>query len=109
MMKIKKQYLVIVKADTNDGDYISDTKEYGEAEYLEIKERLARILPIVKKQGGKWEKSEMGNSASEYVRKRLLTEEDADWFDDFTPNGEYGIHTVESVTVYEIVGKQELL
>lgn len=103
-----KQYLIIIKADTNDGDYVYRMVEVDAPIYdREYRERLVRIGKALSETRGTWGKGDQmddGNDPFE-VYKDTLSEEDIEWFNERTPSGEYGIHTVEAVTVYDIAGK----
>lgn len=106
-------YELVIKADTNDGDYVTSTTTVTEKEI----EQLKSILDVIKAKfpQGKWRHNwAVGDVARpgegpEDVYKGLLTPEQIEWFDDLCPHGEYGIHTIESVIYYPLPDKVSLL
>lgn len=108
------QYQVIVKADTNDADYITNITKWDEDEYMANMPMLRKVCNAIKKNRGSWPNGEMsggrrGTTSTLYLETGLLTAEEIEFFDEITPYGEHGIHTIESVKVVEIVSEEELL
>jgi len=106
-----KVYEIIITGDTNDGDYVSETSTITE-------EKLNLILPII----GLIKKYTIDNPhknnfpASEYNREGDPTVYDIyghleayPLFCDMCPYGEYGIHSIDSITISEPVTRTELL
>lgn len=108
-----KKYLLVIKADTNDADYVYTVEEKTEKQ-LDI-ERLRRIAKAIStcKANYNWCVGETFNEefdvAPEELYKDVLSPEDIEWFDELRPHGEYGIHTIEYINVYEISSRKELL
>lgn len=99
-----KDYEIVVKADTNDADYVTETSKIS---LLEIEEIVKPALEIIKANGCSvpW---------NEHNRKKIPEsfkeeEELMDVFREMCPFGEYGIHTIESVVYYPLPKKVELL
>jgi hypothetical protein len=104
------KYEIVIKADTNDADYITETSDITE-------KQLERIKPIIKeiKTGGKRERYGHNFPNGEYqgahVRELYehVNQKDLDFFIDLCPYGEYGIHTIESIYLYPKPTKKKLL
>ena len=97
---------IIVKADTNDADYITEESIIESDGELA---RLKHILEVIKVNGSRWETSEYGDSKPEEFYADLLSEDDIEWFKGFVPYGEHGVHTIESVKLYVIIQEVRLL
>lgn len=98
-----KKY-ILIKADTNDADYISNKTEINDEE-LEL---LRPIISVLKSQpkSYNWVSSVYGNEAppeEQYVQSGLLTEDQVDLFGDYVPYGEYGVHTIESIEIIQVL------
>lgn len=98
-----KKY-IIIKADTNDGDYITNQSLITD----ESIEQLRPIIEIIKSKKGKYETCEMGNPRDTYSVEEL-SDEQLDLFDNFIPYGEYGIHTIEKVQILTVLEEENLL
>lgn len=101
------KYLIIVKADTNDGDYIT-SKSY--IDYNKI-DQMKNICNVIKKDSA-WGSGDLlddDNDPKRFINSGKLTKEDINFFNKFVPCGEYGIHTIESVDIYEINYEESLL
>ena len=116
-----KKY-IIIKADTNDGDYITNKCEITDEQIELIKpmvEAVKNFKPYNTKVPGKMEWTHDDNyPTGECVREDLgqLSAEDFykdidnfDTFDQFVPYGEYGIHTIVSIEILEIAKETKLL
>lgn len=95
---------VFVEADYNDGDYVSQTTSIKESDLP----RLRNIATIIKKNNGYWNTQHelgLGMDGPTISRKYdgILSPEDIEWFDGFTPFGEYGIHTIKTVQIISVV------
>ena len=101
---------IYITADTNDGDYVSDMTIITDEE-LEI---IKPVIEAIKncKTSHNWETGEMaGNCRPKdlYVKTGILTQEQVDDFSEYCPHGEYGIHTIEEITLYNVESEEELL
>lgn len=117
-----KKY-IIVKADTNDADYITN-KSLINDENLKIvtdiinkvERQTIRYWDVnskdwkeIKAKTISWETGEM-QSEPLTVQHPELTEEEIEFMDEnYIPNGEYGIHTIESIEILEVANEYELL
>jgi len=111
---------IVIKADTNDADYIYGKEPITDEEIEaikpvieQLKARKEKLLEDWAKNYNEWSHNwETGehtftrNPTEMYVNTGLLTQEQVDLFDRFVPYGEYGVHTIESV---EIVHEGEKL
>jgi hypothetical protein len=112
-----KKY-IIIKADINDGDYISRKTEIDE-------ETLNIIMPVInaikeynedksiKKQKFNWYclKNKDSESPEElYVKSGKVTEEALDYFWERLPSlDNESIHTIESIELLEVIKETDLL
>jgi predicted DNA-binding transcriptional regulator YafY len=111
--------LIIVEADTNDGDYV-DRIKYLE-DLLHPEEPVASLETIIKvakaikksKQRHNWLTSDYKRDTEkrpEELYKNVLTEDEIDWFSqELTPYGEYGIHTIVSIKILHVESEENLL
>lgn len=97
---------IMVTADCNDADYVTEEFPITDEEI----ERVKKILSIIKSYGYAWETGELAYFPScpeeRYVRKGLLTLEDVDFFNNFCPYGscDYpGIHTIKKVMIFTVL------
>lgn len=117
-----KKY-VIIEADTNDADYVSEKNEISQ-------EDLDLIMPVInaikefnedksiKYQKYNWwyidsskerDKEEYMSPHKRYVESGKVTQEQFEAFWEYTPYFEGGIHTIESVEILEVVNEYKLL
>lgn len=119
------KYLLIVKGDTNDADYITSQNMLDEEEYqrlLPILQKVAAVLeqPITHQtrhglQHHDWPngdtlREDLGEVGPRelHVGPGKLTREEYENFDEYVPYGENGIHTLTSITVHQVVDTQQL-
>ncbi len=111
-----KKY-IIIKADTNDADYITSKHLITDTE-LEIIQPIIKAIKdytedtSIKHQ--KWNFWRIGNNDNPspkelYVDSGKCTQESLDYFNDFRPHGEHGIHSIESIELLEVFKEQRLL
>lgn len=99
-----KKNFVVIKADCNDADYISEISDVNSDDIKFIK----YVWGIISKRNGRWENGEYGDIPPRKMYKNELTEKEIERFSSFLPYGEYGIHTVESIKIYRFVSCEEL-
>lgn len=95
-----KKY-IIINADYNDGDYVTEKS-------LITDEELILIQPIIdglKENDGDFTTLDQGDSGEEQFGKF----EGFDTFYNFIPSAEYGIHTIESIEILEVINEIRLL
>ena len=95
-----KKYIIIT-ADTNDGDYVIEKSEITDEQIIKI----TPIIEALKLNDGDFTTNEMGNSGEKQFGSFLGYE----LFRQFCPSGEYGIHTIESIEILEVVNEIKLL
>jgi hypothetical protein len=100
------EYLIVIKGDTNDADYISETNTI-DSEYLED---IKPVIAAIKAHKGQhnWPTHDYVNESPQDLYPQL-TEQQISYFRDLAPRGENGIHSIESVHVYELAGKVQKL
>jgi len=114
-----KKYIIIT-ADTNDADYVTQKS-------LITDETILKLQPIIQclqdrhklyQQTGNWEyrhnwetdECDSGhNPELLYVKTGLLTQEQVDYFNEFIPSSEYGIHTIQSIEIINVTEEIKLL
>lgn len=113
--------VIIIKADTNDADYITEETLVTDPKQIEIVTKMARLLKEFKPyKSGTWTHSsnfpwndnvreDLGAKPAEEIYKGLMPEEDLEYFKDMCPYGEYGIHTIESIRIITITEDTDLL
>jgi hypothetical protein len=113
------QKYIIIKADCNDADYVTKMSPISD-------EGIGFILPVIEaikttninnnhdhKQRNNWGTGDVGDRDSytqRYVETGILTQEQADTFDEYVPYGDEnypGVHTIESIQIINII--EELL
>lgn len=109
---------ICVKADTNDADYIHNIQLLDEADLPTILKVVAAIkeFDATHQRGtgdynwyARYEHYGRKRSGPREVYEEVLTEEEIEIFEEYIPYGEDGIHTIESVEIYEIINKEKLL
>lgn len=94
--------VLYIKADTNDADYVTSEKKIREGD-LDTIRKVAEAIRDCKAYHN-WGLGECCNEEeSPYeVYKGILTEEEIEVFDEYTPYGEYGIHSIKEIQIREI-------
>jgi hypothetical protein len=105
---------IYIQADTNDADYISATSDLNEEDLptiLKVVEAIKAFDSRTRRGSGQynWPSSYHRNGSPHYTYDGILTEEEIDIFSDYVPCGEDGIHTIESVQIFQIIDKEVLL
>jgi len=104
-----KKYIIIT-ADTNDGDYVKERTLVTDAKL----KKLEPIIKAIKEYEGhhNWETQDMEDDATPdilYVRTKKLTKKQVEFFEEFIPNSEYGIHTIVDIELIEVVSEKKLM
>lgn len=99
------RFLLEVVGDANDGDYVRQLTEVQEGQIA----LLHKFAHVVKIENGNWPSSEYADGWVEDIYGPHFTENELDEIWGWVPYGEYGIHTLIDITVYEFIGKTELL
>lgn len=99
---MKKDYLLIITADENDADYVTEENSIDDTFNFERLEKVANAIKESKQRHNWDENPGRDNKCPEELYKNILTEEEIDWFDELIPHNENGIHTIKSITSYEI-------
>ena len=101
--------VLAVEADTNDADYATETTDISNIGQEEL-DNLRRIFAIVAatdcEEGGNWNnQQEVGMSGPTPARqyKGKLSKKDIALVEKYIPAGEYGIHTISSVRILDVV------
>jgi hypothetical protein len=88
--------MILIKGDTNDGDYIEKCSEIEQ-------EKLDIIFPLfekIKENDGRWETHDDGEDPCDMYG---LTDEQNDILGNLVPYGEYGIHSIVHIKVLEVI------
>jgi len=108
-------YLMVISADTNDADWVESSHQISEVElekFLPLIEAIKNFKPYKGGNythkhnfpcGGDQPRDDMGEKNVNEIYKDI----DPDIIEEFCemiPLGEYGVHTIGSITLYEIKG-----
>jgi hypothetical protein len=99
--------LLVVKADTNDGDYVTETTEIKEKDLPFIQE----VIDVINEcdDGHNWPTSEYSDKSVEDLYEDKLTPKQIDKFSQYVPFGEYGVHTIKSIRLMKVESDEELI
>jgi hypothetical protein len=90
-----KDYEIVIEGDTNDADYVHSIRDIS---LREIEEIIKPAIELIKAHKGKVPFHEFRNNwPDNYLANIDLIET----FQEYCPCGEYGIHSIESVTFYK--------
>lgn len=97
------QYL-LVEADYNDGDIDTKITPIIDTEWYPIIRKVCSVINN-NRNWGKNEMIEPYNDPKRWVISGHLTQKEVDLFNDMCPSGDqgYGIHTIESVKIIDII------
>lgn len=96
------KYTLIIEADINDGDYITEESVISKETVEFIKDR---IIPALKEKGGNWPVDEGVYEAY----KGVLEQSEVDRFEDLMPHsGEQPVHSINSVKIAPEIKWKEL-
>lgn len=106
-----------IQADTNDADYITGINILNEEDLPTILKVIAAIKDFdsrTRRGSGQYNwyaRDSYGRDrpGPREVYEDILTEEEIETFEEYIPYGEDGIHTIESVEIYEVINKEVLL
>lgn len=89
---------ILIKADYNDGDYVTSKHEITD-EQIEL---IKPVIKVIKDNDGNYPIGDMSDSSNnaELFYGHI---EGFDLFEELVPYGEYGIHTIESIEIITIV------
>lgn len=119
---MSRVYELVVKADTNDADYVTEISKINENhlnELIPLFERVKEFKPYKGKSNhthysnfpfGDGEfipRSDLGEKSAKELYG--YTDEEFDLICNYLPFGEYGIHTIESVEFYELPKKKTII
>lgn len=99
--------ILIIEADTNDADYVTSEHTITDKQVEELKS----IIKVIKACEADCNWCSTGyDDGPEVVYKGKLTDEQIELMSDLVPSGgEYGIHTITSIRVLEVVKTTKLL
>lgn len=112
--------VITITADTNDGDYVTSNKEITDEELVLIEPVVEAIKNFKPYEVGRWKhthnyptgvvyRGDLGELSAEEYYTKIVTPKEFETFDELVPYNEYGIHTIESIKVLEIVKETKLL
>lgn len=98
----------IVEADTNDGDYVMEQTVITDEDINVVKNAIAKLNGIGS--GLAWGKGDMREDNNDpHKIYPQLSDLEIDIINDISPHGEYGIHTIESIKILEVVSEESIL
>lgn len=107
------QKYIVIEADINDGDYVTEKTVITDEEIIKIKEILGK-MPKQKNHKGedlpeiRYETREIGDDDKENSDYDYITYEEKQFLNKFLPSGDYnyaGIHTIENVHIVQELEK----
>ena len=99
--------VLYIKADTNDADYVTSENKIQDGD-LETIRKVCTLLKTEKPKGYyNWPSGDQGTPRDAWNEDQL-TDEEIDVFNDYTPYGEYGIHSIEQVQIRRIEVLEDL-
>ncbi len=114
-----KKY-IIIKADTNDADYVTKKSDISDEDLENIKDIVKAIRGS--KRNHNWPDGEYNEETladlypnfyeldrNEEYPEILAKTVTAEKFRNFVPHGEYGVHTIESIEILEVANEIKLL
>ena len=102
------KYMVIIKGDMNDADYVEQASYIEENEIEQLK-RIISVLQTVPKYEHNWPRGEYLDKTPEDIYGDQLTEDDYGFMEEFVPYGEGGIHSIDSIRLLKVVEETKLL
>jgi hypothetical protein len=116
----KPNYVIIMEGDINDGDMITEATVITNSEYkkhgygklttfdVELFRKIAKIVMDKNGKNGRYETNDQASTSLNNQYKDLLTEDEIEFFNDFVPYHEYGIHTIDSIILVEAGNIEDL-
>lgn len=99
-------YILQLKADTNDADYVHRDIVFSADAYAAVQYTLERIVAALKASPNKhnWECLEDTDEedSPEEVYASALTPAEVRYFKELVPYSEFGIHTITSMVLLEV-------
>lgn len=100
-----KDYLLIIEADTDDGDYITQTVYLSAHKVRFLEPILKKVSAALATRYNDYNWSNGGHreiANPKEIYKDLLKEEEIAEFENYVPYGQYGIHTITSIKLIKI-------
>jgi len=101
-----KKY-VIITADTNDADYITEKTEVSD-KTIELLKPIAEAIKNCKKRHN-WPNHEYVDDCLDFLYEGILTEDQIELFNSLCPSSEYGIHTIKNIEILVVEEEYSLL
>lgn len=107
--------MLIIKGDTNDADYITETTKLSDAAYAKYLPLIKKVAQAIKNRShlheNNWPNSQYSHKTFEdlYIDNNILTEEEIETFDQFVPHELEGVHSIRSIRILKYVEDKELL
>lgn len=100
-----------IKADTNDADYVHERSEISEELLEQFKPLIAAIKEKGKNYGHNWLTYDYNRDEEDgpYEMYSEFGKELIDWFRDFVPHGEYGVHSIRGIKLLRVESEETLL
>ena len=111
-LKLEVKKYIIIKADINDGDYVSEKTLISDEEIVRVKEILTK-MPKTIYEGEefpeiRYETKELGNDDRKNSNYNHITYEEKQFLNEFLPIGDAncpGIHTIVGVEIVQELEK----
>lgn len=106
------KYLLVIRGDMNDGDYIESSHIIQMKDLPTIKKVAKAIKDYDNRTtyAHNWNRNDYSQDESPFIiYSDVLTEEDIETFNSYVPRGgDFGIHSIESIKIYPFT-KEEIL
>lgn len=100
------KYEICIVGDENDADFTTVIRTITEKQL----EKLKPIIKAIKKKDGRYEYGDCSKLGWENPTDQYnFTEEQFDFWHDYLPTGQNGVHTIESIEIYPVPKKERLL
>lgn len=103
--------LLVIKADENDADYVTKQTWLRDSSLIPL---IGKVAAAVLKCDGQYnwligEVKRPEEKGPGEMYDGILTREEITTFSQYVPDGQYGIHTITSIEIHEIVNTIKLL
>lgn len=100
---------IIIKADSNDGNYLHGISQITEKDLKLIKPLVTAVKKKGKNWGHNWNTSEYADEERPEEMYSDFPEKVIAVLQDLVPYGEHGVHSIRSITISSIPKRTKLL
>lgn len=100
--------LLVIKADENDADYVTKETWLRDSTLIPLIGKVAAVV-LKSDQEHNWNTGHSEGLRPNQLYESKLSLEEIQLFNSYVPGGEYGVHTIRSIEIHEIVNTTRLL